>query len=216
MSRLHVFDLDKTLLVSNCSFAFFTFLVKRGLFSFRHKVSALVGTLRLKFLLTPPGVVHAKLFTKLFQGRPVREITSFIPSFIDEFLTRSLRPSLWQRLEVAKAKKETILLLSNSPSFLVAAIAKKLGIIYWQATEYAKDCKEQFDTIIEMMDGPAKARAVLEFAKMRGFALNQIVAYSDSIDDLPLFELVGEKLAVAPDKRLRSLAQNRGWPILDT
>ena len=39
--------------------------------------------------------------------------------------------------------------------------------------------------------------------------------YSDSINDLPLLEKVNHPVATNPDDRLRSLAQQRGWPILE-
>ncbi|MEI6531548.1 MAG: HAD-IB family phosphatase [Chlamydiota bacterium] len=216
MKKLHVFDLDRTLLVGNCSFAFFKFLSKMGFFSFRQKISAVAGKLKLKFFINTPKELHEKLFKKLFRGRFTAEITDKVPSFLEEFLKKSLRKSLFKSLQQALERKETVLLLSNSPSFLVSAIAKQLGIIYWRATEYAEDCKKCFDKIPYMMDGETKALFLTAFAKEKGFLREEIFAYSDSIDDLPLLEQAGHKIAVAPDKRLRYLAKNRGWSILET
>ena len=39
-------------------------------------------------------------------------------------------------------------------------------------------------------------------------------AYSDSITDLPLLEVVGHPTAVNPDRALRRVAEERGWPVL--
>ena len=39
--------------------------------------------------------------------------------------------------------------------------------------------------------------------------------YSDSANDIPLFERVNHPVATNPDARLRALAQDRGWRILD-
>ena len=39
-------------------------------------------------------------------------------------------------------------------------------------------------------------------------------AYADSYSDLGLFELVGRPVAVYPDRRLRRLAQARGWEVI--
>ena len=39
-------------------------------------------------------------------------------------------------------------------------------------------------------------------------------AYSDSITDLPLLSAVGHPTAVNPDRALRRVAQERGWPVL--
>lgn len=40
-------------------------------------------------------------------------------------------------------------------------------------------------------------------------------AYSDSFSDVPMLEAVGSPAAVNPDRRLRRIALERGWPVLD-
>ncbi len=42
-----------------------------------------------------------------------------------------------------------------------------------------------------------------------------VAAYGDSLADVPLLEMAGEPVAVAPDADLRPLAVARGWRILD-
>jgi phosphoserine phosphatase len=39
--------------------------------------------------------------------------------------------------------------------------------------------------------------------------------YTDSINDLALLERVSHPVATNPDDRLRALAQERGWPIVE-
>jgi len=39
--------------------------------------------------------------------------------------------------------------------------------------------------------------------------------YSDSMNDVPLLEKVDRPVATNPDPRLRAMAQERGWRILD-
>jgi phosphoserine phosphatase len=39
--------------------------------------------------------------------------------------------------------------------------------------------------------------------------------YSDSINDLPLLEKVNVPVATNPDERLRAVALERGWRILE-
>ncbi|WP_434035057.1 HAD family hydrolase [Cupriavidus sp. a3] len=41
------------------------------------------------------------------------------------------------------------------------------------------------------------------------------VFYSDSRNDLPLLQHVSHPIVVAPDPRLRAIAQERGWPIAE-
>ena len=51
----------------------------------------------------------------------------------------------------------------------------------------------------------------------RGLGWNdaEITFYSDSINDLPLLEQVQHPVATNPDERLRAVATQRGWRILD-
>jgi HAD superfamily hydrolase (TIGR01490 family) len=62
--------------------------------------------------------------------------------------------------------------------------------------------------------GTGKAAAVRELAEAEGFDLAASTAYSDSHTDLPFLEAVGHPVAVNPDKKLRRVAAERGWPVL--
>jgi phosphoserine phosphatase len=62
--------------------------------------------------------------------------------------------------------------------------------------------------------GEQKALAARSVAAARGYRLADCRAYSDSITDLPLLEVVGHPTAVNPDRALRRVAEERGWPIL--
>jgi hypothetical protein len=64
-----------------------------------------------------------------------------------------------------------------------------------------------------ILHGTAKAAAVEDHALAAGVDLAASSAYSDSINDLPLLELVGKPEAVNPDRRLRKVADKRGWPV---
>ena len=62
--------------------------------------------------------------------------------------------------------------------------------------------------------GADKAEAMRELAESEGYDLAASYAYSDSVTDLPMLEAVGHPFAVNPDKALRKVAVERGWPVL--
>ncbi len=68
---------------------------------------------------------------------------------------------------------------------------------------------------IRALHADAKARSVAELAEREGFDLAECVAYSDSHTDLPFLEVVGHPVAVNPDRELRRICAERGWPILE-
>lgn len=66
-----------------------------------------------------------------------------------------------------------------------------------------------------LLHGPAKAVAVQGLADDHGYDLAEAYAYSDSINNLPMLELVGRPHAVNPDSRLREHARRHDWLIHD-
>jgi HAD superfamily hydrolase (TIGR01490 family) len=64
------------------------------------------------------------------------------------------------------------------------------------------------------LHGGAKADAVRELAEREGIDLAASFAYSDSHTDLPFLEAVGRPVVVNPDRELRRVARERGWPTL--
>ena len=63
--------------------------------------------------------------------------------------------------------------------------------------------------------GEYKAEAVRELAAAEGLDLAASTAYSDSYSDVPFLEAVGHPVAANPDRRLRRIARERGWQVVD-
>ena len=61
--------------------------------------------------------------------------------------------------------------------------------------------------------GEGKAVLARSYAAERGVDLRDCYFYSDSLADLPLLEAVGHPVAVNPQKGLRKIAEERGWPV---
>ncbi len=59
-----------------------------------------------------------------------------------------------------------------------------------------------------------RREAIRELAERHGYDLSRSYAYSDSITDLHMLEVVGHPHAVNPDRDLRREATTRGWPVL--
>src|SRR5438552_3125234 len=58
-------------------------------------------------------------------------------------------------------------------------------------------------------------RDIARLASDRGLDLTRCHAYSDSVNDLPMLELVGNPVAMNPDRKLLVIARKRGWQVLD-
>lgn len=114
------------------------------------------------------------------------------------------------------AEGRRVILATSSIDFIVAPLAEHLGV------------RDVIATTLEFDDGACTGRVaglpmfrrekkerVLEFLAAEGVAPKDCSFYSDSIYDLPLLEGVGRPVAVNPDFRLRRIARERGWPVID-
>lgn len=211
---LHCFDLDKTLIEKNGSFAFCLYLWRIGFFSSYGVFRSLVSGLKFEWGRISLRELHERVFGLMLKGTPLTELTAHVGSFLDSFLFRSLYAPAFEALKRAEHFGEKTMLLSSSPDFIVIPIAERLGIPIAQGTVYAVDKEGKLCHIAELMEGRRKALRLAETAKSLQIPRSQIIVYSDSHHDLPLFEEAGEFIAVNPDSRLRHIARKKNWSIL--
>ena len=107
-------------------------------------------------------------------------------------------------------------MVSAAPLEIVEPLADHLGIDKFIATTPVVDSEGRYTGEVEFYAyGNAKAEAIKEMAENLSLDLNNSWAYSDSATDLPMLEVVGNPVAVNPDRELSQQAEQRGWPILE-
>jgi phosphoserine phosphatase len=105
-------------------------------------------------------------------------------------------------------------IISSSPIETVEPIGEHLGVDDVIATRARLDGQGRYTGDLEFYAyGPYKADAIREMAVAQGIDLARSYAYSDSITDLPMLELVGNPVAVNPDRELARIAREREWEI---
>jgi phosphoserine phosphatase len=108
-----------------------------------------------------------------------------------------------------------LIIISSSGTDIVEPIGERLGVDIAIGTQVGVEDGKYTGEIIFYAYGEGKAEAMRALAAERGYDLAESFAYSDSITDVPMLDLVGHPFAVNPDTDLRRLAQERGWPIRD-
>jgi alcohol-forming fatty acyl-CoA reductase len=107
------------------------------------------------------------------------------------------------------------ILVTGSPDFVVAALARRLGVEVFAANRLAFSRNLASGRLREpIMAGEEKARWCEEFANRHGLRLKDCWGYADSYYDLPFLTALGHPVAVNPDRRLEATARNRQWPII--
>lgn len=151
----------------------------------------------------------------LTRGHPVAELLKLI----DVAYEQEIKPRLWPET-VASVKEHLaagreVWLLTAAPVELAEAIAKDLGATGALGTIVGHDGDVLTGELVgKPLHGKAKRKAAKTLAKERNISLKKSWAYSDSVNDLPLLTLVGNPVAVNPDKQLERYSKAANWQIL--
>ena len=161
-----------------------------------------------------PSKLHEAVFSKFLRNLQLETLAQHATGFWQNLLPASFYFPATSLLEESRFSGHYTLLISSSPEFLVAPIAKQLKVDEYKASCYALDGEGKMLSISLNVDGQYKLDYTFEVAKRLGISPNEIAAFTDSIWDLPLLEQVGHPIAVNPDKKLRKISKKMGWKII--
>jgi HAD superfamily hydrolase (TIGR01490 family) len=150
-------------------------------------------------------------------GHPASDVEALGDVFLPD-LVASIRPQLAPVLAEHAARNEDRLVLSASPTEIVSRFAHEAGLSHGGGTTAARDADGVYTG---ELTGPfcyreGKVIVMQELAAKYGYDLAASYAYSDSASDLPMLEAVGHPVVVHPEPELREIAEERGWPIIET
>lgn len=215
--RAAFFDLDRTLIPGSS-----LFLLARGAYEqdmFRVRDILRFGWGQMLFRLRgedPRGMEKSRSSTLDFvTGRSQQELIEMGREIVEERIIPRVYADIVRVIESHQERGDATFLVTAAPIELAQTIADHLGMTGAIATISEVDPNGFYTGRLlgDVMHGPAKAKAVAEIAAERGLDLLGCSAYSDSINDLPLLESVGDPHAVNPEHELKRIARMRGWPI---
>ena len=148
-------------------------------------------------------------------GHPVADVVALGEGFIPG-LVGTVMPEAQVILDAHHRAGHDRIVVSATSQEIVAMLADALGL------EAGAGTRSEIvdDRYTGRLDGPfcygrGKAEVVREMARNRGYDLAECYAYSDSVSDLPMLEVVGHPVAVNPEKHLRAIAAERDWPVIE-
>lgn len=213
-SQASFFDLDHTLFKVNSSFCFGMYLYRHGFFSSFRMLQLGLSYFLHKVGILPIATLHSNVFQHLFLGHPLIFFEQQVRSFLEENFQKMLYLPAIDRLKKAQAEGHFVAILSNSPNFLVKAIAQKLNVEQVEASVYGVNDNGCFSHIEHIVQGETKAAWVAMATEKLEIAKQNISVYSDSILDLPFMQNAGVAIGVNPDRKLRAVCQKYHWEII--
>lgn len=211
------FDVDKTLLPGSSLYLFARGLYRRGFYTWRD--IAWFAYSQFTFRLTGAegrgGMEAAREAALAFiEGKRRDELTPLGHDIVVEVIGPRIYPGMRRVVDAHRMAGDQTWLVTAAPRELAAAIARYLGMDGALGTEAEIEDGVYTGRLLgPVLHGPAKVEAVKALAAERGIDLAASSAYSDSVNDRPLLESVGHPVAVNPDRMLRRLAAERGWPV---
>src|SRR6202034_4197465 len=153
--------------------------------------------------------------SRLCQGWPAEGVRAIVRDNLETIIVPHLYDEARDLVAGHRAAGRDIIVVSASGHEVVDPIAALLGADTVIATEMVIADGRYTGDVAFYAFGEAKAAKMRELAATRGYTLADCYAYSDSITDLPMLEVVGHPTAVNPDRSLRRAAARRGWPVRD-
>jgi HAD superfamily hydrolase (TIGR01490 family) len=143
-----------------------------------------------------------------------------IEQLVEETLEEVADPLVYAEalllIDEHKREGRDVYLVSASPIEIVRPVGRHIGVTNIIATKVKTDAAGFFLPELEVYAmGPGKADAIRDLAEREDIDLTESYAYSDSITDIPMMEVVGHPVAVNPEKELRKVAEEKEWPILE-
>lgn len=213
------FDIDNTMVRGASLFHLARGMYERGMLTKTDLASA--GAKQARFLIkgsenASDRVAAMQSALSFVAGRDVGEVTTVGAEIFDDRMINKLWPGTLELARAHVAAGHQVWLVSATPNELANLMALRLGFSGGLGTS-AEVIEGRYTGRLNdsPLHGEAKARAIADFAKEEGIDLSRSYAYSDSINDVPLLEMVGNPVAINPDGPLRAHAKTRGWPIED-
>ena len=217
MAAAAFFDLDRT-------------LIKRS------SVLALAGTFRRRGLISRLDLVKSAFWQVLFvlRGASAERVRSAaedgmkilngfsveeMQHLVGDAMETVLRPLVYEEplrlVEQHRARGERVYIVSATLQEIVQHIADDLGFDGAIGSTCEIVDGAYTGRTLRAAHGAGKAVALRELAAAEGLDLTASTAYSDSYSDVPFLEAVGHPVAANPDRKLRRIAAERGWPVVE-
>jgi HAD superfamily hydrolase (TIGR01490 family) len=218
MNKAAFYDLDGTLLSCN--------LVKMHAYYARNDSSPLKSVYQFsKVLLSVPYLFALDLYSRsefnvvsfrAYKGMHRDRLIGLADDLFEVTLKPSIFPHAQTLINTTRDLGYRNVLVTGTLDFTIRPIALHFGIdeVICNRLEF----RSQIATgrvLPQLLAENEKARSIREYAAQEGMDLAQCCAFSDSSADVPMLSAVGSPVATNPTRRLRRVALQNNWPILE-
>ena len=206
------FDLDRTLIQGFSALSFVLDGVRNGQYGASELFELLVaatgfelGTIDFSSFLTGSAQV--------LRGAKEEDVRAMGERIFRDSIASRIHPEARALVEAHRRRGHTVAVVSSATHYQVDPVAKDLGIENVLASQLeVREGKLTGEILSPSCYGEGKVLAARQLAEKYPIDFEQSYFYSDSDEDLPLLELVGQPRPTNPNSKLAKIAARRGWP----
>lgn len=210
---LVVFDLDGTLIDTDCAQEWLTFLKHLDF------PNAAETETNCREIMQCYASGHMDMSSYMLHwitpilGYPISELEKLSQEFADLYIKPRIFEEGLSCVHYHRQQGDTLVLVSASPSLLVKPIARLLGIEHVIGIEIAVSNNTLQPRLLTPLSFRADKITCLKqwLYEQQLSNLPLSIAYSDSINDAPLLEFAKSAVVVNGDKTLKTLAHKKQW-----
>lgn len=219
MTTIALFDLDKTLIPGDSDHGWGEFLCAHGYVDaafHQQKNDYFYGQYS-------AGVLdiyeYCEFSFKVLADTPMATLKQWRDEYMREHIEKMIRPHALDLVQSHIKAGHIVVLTTATNDFVTAPIAARLGIEHLIATR-AEIVNGAYTGKVAGTPNfqTGKVTRVQEWLAEQGLSWDSVAAsfaYSDSINDAPLLEQATFAVATNPDPRLKQLAIERRWSVLE-
>lgn len=217
--KIALFDLDHTLIPFDSDYEWNEFTIALGWRDgeeFRRTNDAFFAQYRDGTLNIHDYVRFA---TQAIRDKGAIESVAAHARFMDSKVLKGIQKPALDLVQGHQQAGDEVIIVTATNEFVTRPIATAFGVQELIAIDLARNVQGEFtgDILGTPSFREGKVTRVETWLATRDLGWQDVETtfYSDSMNDLPLLEMATHPVATNPDERLRQLATERGWRILD-
>jgi len=214
---LAFYDLDGTLVSSNV-------VVQYRYYARRLPSRAEVVARHARLIASAPLLIGLELYSRrrfnevffrLYRGMRREWMEEMATGLFETVFQPAIYPGARELVAADAAQGFRTVLVTGSPEFAIAPLVRHFGFDDVISNRLVFDDGVATGAIAPpVIAGREKVEAISRLCHRYNVGAERSKAYSDSVSDLPMLEAVGTPVVTNPGRRLRRIAELRGWQVL--